>query len=80
MESKQHPLKIFGYDGDPEMAKLILAGKTTATMAQSPFKMTYLGIQAAVKSLKGQKYVKKIDTGVTLVTKANAANFTSAWQ
>jgi ribose transport system substrate-binding protein len=79
-ESKQHPLKIFGYDGDPEMAKLILAGKTTATMAQSPFRMTYLGIQAAVKSLKGQKYVKKIDTGVTLVTKANAAKFTKAWQ
>ena len=79
-ESKQHPLKIFGYDGDPEMAKLILAGKTTATMAQSPFRMTYLGIQAAVRSLKGQKYVKKIDTGVTLVTKANAAKFTKAWQ
>jgi ABC-type sugar transport system substrate-binding protein len=79
-ESKQHPLKIFGYDGDPEMAKLILAGKTTATMAQSPFRMTYLGIQAAVKSLKGQKYVKRIDTGVTLVTKANAAKFTKAWQ
>ena len=79
-ESKQHPLLIFGYDGDPEMAKLILAGKTTATMAQSPFRMTYLGIQAAVKSLKGQKYVKRIDTGVTLVTKANAAKFTKAWQ
>jgi ABC-type sugar transport system substrate-binding protein len=79
-ESKQKPLKIFGYDGDPEMAKLILAGKTTATMAQSPFRMTYLGVQAAVKSLKGQKYVKRIDTGVTLVTKANAAKFTKAWQ
>jgi ABC-type sugar transport system substrate-binding protein len=79
-ESKQHPLLIFGYDGDPEMAKLIKAGKTTATMAQSPFKMTYLGVQAAVKSLKGQKYVKKIDTGTTLVTKANAAKFTKAWQ
>jgi ABC-type sugar transport system substrate-binding protein len=79
-ESKQHPLKIFGYDGDPEMAKLILAGKTTATMAQSPFRMTYLGTQAAVRSLKGQKYVKRIDTGVTLVTKANAAKFTKAWQ
>ena len=79
-ESKQHPLLIFGYDGDPEMAKLILAGKTTATMAQSPFRMTYLGTQAAVKSLKGEKYVKRIDTGVTLVTKANAAKFTSAWQ
>jgi len=80
VESKQHPLKIFGYDGDPEMSKLIEAGKTTATMAQSPFKMTNLGVEAAVKSLKGQNYVKAIDTGTTLVTKDNAADFTSAWQ
>jgi ABC-type sugar transport system substrate-binding protein len=79
-ESKQHPLLIFGYDGDPEMAKLIEADKTTATMAQSPFKMTNLGVEAAVKSLKGQNYVKAIDTGTTLVTKDNAADFTSAWQ
>ena len=79
-ESKQHPLLIFGYDGDPEMAKLIEAGKTTATMAQSPFKMTNLGVEAAVKSLKGENYVKAIDTGTTLVTKDNAADFTSAWQ
>ena len=80
VESKQHPLLIFGYDGDPEMAKLIEAGKTTATMAQSPFKMTNLGVEAAVKSLKGENYVKAIDTGTTLVTKENAASFTSAWQ
>ena len=52
--SRRHPLKIFGYDGDPEMAKLILAGKTTATMAQSPFKMTNLGILAAVNSILGK--------------------------
>jgi len=80
MESKHHPLKIFGYDGDPEMSKLIAAGKTTATMAQSPFHMTNLGIEAAVKSLKHENYVKAIDTGTTLVTKDNAASFTSAWQ
>jgi simple sugar transport system substrate-binding protein len=79
-ESKQHPLLIFGYDGDPEMAKLIESGQTTATMAQSPFKMTNLGVEAAVKSLKGENYVKAIDTGTTLVTKDNAADFTSAWQ
>ena len=80
VESKQHPLLIFGYDGDPEMAKLIEAGKTTATMAQSPFKMTNLGVEAAVKSLKGENYVKAIDTGTTLVTQENAADFTSSWQ
>ena len=79
-ESKDHPLLIFGYDGDPEMAKLIEAGKTTATMAQSPFKMTNLGVEAAIKSLRGEDYVKSIDTGTTLVTSENAADFTSAWQ
>ncbi len=80
VESKKHPLLIFGYDGDPEMAKLIESGKTTATMAQSPFKMTNLGVEAAVKSLQGENYVKSIDTGTTLVTKDNAADFTSSWQ
>jgi ABC-type sugar transport system substrate-binding protein len=79
-EAKQHPLMIFGYDGDPEMSKLILAGKTTATMAQSPFKMTNLGILAAVNNILGKPYVKIIDTGVTLVTKDNASQFTAAWQ
>ena len=53
-KQKNHPLKIYGYDGDPEMSKLILSGDTTATMAQSPFKMTNLGIAAAVNALAGQ--------------------------
>ena len=39
-----------------------------------------VGVEAAVKSLKGENYVKAIDTGTTLVTKDNAADFTSAWQ
>jgi len=78
--SAKHPIKIFGYDGDPEMAKLIVSGKTTATMAQSPFKMTNLGILAAVNSILGTPYVKVIDTGTTLVTKENASSFTKAWQ
>jgi ribose transport system substrate-binding protein len=73
-------LKIYGYDGDPEMSKLILAGETTATMAQSPFKMTNLGIVAAVNSIKGTPFTQKIDTGVTLVTKDNADQFKDAWQ
>jgi ABC-type sugar transport system substrate-binding protein len=80
VEAKKHPLKIFGFDGDPEMAKLIVAGKTTATMAQSPFKMTNLGVLAAVNSILGKPYVKSIDTGVTLETKENASTFTAAWQ
>jgi simple sugar transport system substrate-binding protein len=79
-KQKNHPLKIFGYDGDPEMSKLIQSGDVTATMAQSPFKMTNLGIEAAVNSLLGKPFEKSIDTGVTLVTKDNASGFTAAWQ
>ncbi len=77
---KNHPLKIFGYDGDPEMAKLIAAGKATATMAQSPMKMTNLGIQAAVNAIQGKPFETSIDTGVTLWDKSNASQFTSSWQ
>ena len=77
---KNHPLKIFGYDGDPEMAKLIAAGKATATMAQSPMKMTNLGIQAAVNAIQGKPFEKSIDTGVTLWDSSNASQFTSSWQ
>ena len=51
-------VKIFGYDGDPEMAKMILSGETTATMAQSPFKMTYLGITSAINSIEGKPYAR----------------------
>jgi simple sugar transport system substrate-binding protein len=79
-KQKNHPLKIYGYDGDPEMSKLILSGDTTATMAQSPFKMTNLGIAAAVNALEGKPFEKAIDTGVTLVTKDNADQFKDAWQ
>jgi ribose transport system substrate-binding protein len=79
-KQKNHPLKIYGYDGDPEMSKLILTGETTATMAQSPFKMTNLGILAAVNSITGKPFTQKIDTGVTLVTKDNAGQFKDAWQ
>ncbi len=80
VEAKNHPLKIFGYDGDPAMSVLILAGKTTATMAQSPFKVTNLGVLAAVNSILGKPFVKSIDRGTTLVTKANADQFKDAWQ
>ena len=80
VKQKGANVKIFGYDGDPEMAKMIQSGETTATMAQSPFKMTYLGITNAILALEGKPFIAKIDTGTTLVTKANASGFTSAWQ
>ena len=80
VKQKGANVKIYGYDGDPEMAKMILSGETTATMAQSPFKMTYLGITNAILALQGKPFIAKIDTGVTLETKANASKFTAAWQ
>ena len=49
-------------------------------MAQSPFKMTNLGIEAAVNAVQGKPFEKSIDTGVTLVTKDNAEQFKDAWQ
>jgi len=45
-----------------------------ALILQSPFKMGYLGVKTIVAHLKGEPVEKKIDTGVTLVTKENMNN------
>jgi ribose transport system substrate-binding protein len=42
-------------------------------VVQDPVKMGYLGVMTVVQHLNGGKVEKRIDTGVTLVTKENMA-------
>jgi ribose transport system substrate-binding protein len=43
-------------------------------MVQDPFGMGYLGVKNAVAVLRGEKVPKVVDTGVTVVTRANLAD------
>ncbi|WP_038039178.1 sugar ABC transporter substrate-binding protein [Thermorudis peleae] len=66
---------IVGFDANPDAAKSILAGEMSASIAQNPYKMGQLGIENALKAIKGQPVPPRIDTGTTLVTKDNAQQY-----
>ena len=64
-------VKMVGFDAGSESVKDLKNGDVQALVVQNPILMGYLGVVTAVKHLKGEKVEKRIDTGVTLVTKEN---------
>lgn len=66
---------VMGYDGLPTAAQAIVDGDMTATIAQFPGRMAALGVEAAVKAVRGESVEAFIDTGTELVTAENAADF-----
>lgn len=72
---KTGQILIVGFDAIPEAAQAILRGELAASVAQNPYNMGKFGVESAVKVLRGQSVPKRIDTGTTLVTKQNAAQY-----
>jgi ribose transport system substrate-binding protein len=68
---------ITGFDANPDAVKLIASGDLAASVAQSPLNMGRFGVMYAVVALTGNSkdIPPRIDTGTTLVTKDNAAQF-----
>ena len=64
-------VKMVGFDAGSQSVLDLKNGDLQALVVQDPLKMGYLGVETAVKHLKGEKVEKRIDTGVTLVTKEN---------
>jgi ribose transport system substrate-binding protein len=64
-------VKMVGFDAGSQSVLDLQNGDLQALVVQDPLKMGYLGVETAVKHLKGEKVEKRIDTGVTLVTKEN---------
>lgn len=70
-----HKVILVGFDwccGEPEA---MAAGQEDASVAQFPAKMAELGVEALVKSIKGEKVESLIDSGAGLVTPDNMAKF-----
>lgn len=64
-------VKVVGFDKSQDIITAIEAGSIQATMVQNPYQMGYQGVEFAVKTVKGEKVEKKVDTGVKVVTKDN---------
>lgn len=80
-QQKQNPFKktmmLVGFDGLPGEANAIVAGNETASVAQFPQKMGTTAVLTAAAAARGQQVSPRIDTGTVMVTKANAAKFTT---
>jgi ABC-type sugar transport system substrate-binding protein len=80
-QQKQNPFKknllLVGFDCLPGEANAIIAGTETASVAQFPQKMGTTAVQTAADAASGQQVSARIDTGTQIVTKDNAAKFTT---
>lgn len=68
---KEKQVKIIGFDGVSEALNLVDTGEMFATCAQFPAEMGILGVENAVKLVKGETAESNIDTGAKLITKDN---------
>lgn len=64
-------VKIVGFDSAPTLTDALKSGDIDSLVVQNPYKMGFEGVKAVVDFKAGRKVDPRIDTGVTLITKAN---------
>lgn len=64
-----------GFDTSDAILELINQGYLVGAMAQNPSTMGYEGVKTAVNAVDGKDTGDDLDTGVTVVTKDNLADF-----
>ncbi len=68
---KAGEVKIVSFDASEEQINALKEGAIQALIVQNPYKMGYMGVQAALDALAKKPVEKRIDTGVTIVTQEN---------
>jgi ABC-type sugar transport system substrate-binding protein len=64
---------IIGLDGIPEALAAVNSGALSATIAQYPFTIGQLGVEACLAALRGKSVPAKVDSPVQVVTRDNVA-------
>jgi ribose transport system substrate-binding protein len=62
-------LVVFG--SDDQLVKFLKDGTIAALVVQDPFRMGYDGVKIALAASKGEQVPTSVDTGATVITKAN---------
>ncbi|MCF6287279.1 MAG: ABC transporter substrate-binding protein [Candidatus Hydrogenedentes bacterium] len=68
---KQDQVMVVAFDAAEEEITALKSGALKALIVQNPYRMGYLGVEAALRSIAGMTIEKRIDTGVTVVTMDN---------
>ncbi|BCW97905.1 MAG: hypothetical protein KatS3mg024_0732 [Armatimonadota bacterium] len=64
-------VRFVGFDSSEKLVQALSSGEIDALVLQDPFKMGYLGVKTLVDHLNGKEVPRRVDTGVTLVTRQN---------
>ncbi|HUT53876.1 MAG TPA: substrate-binding domain-containing protein [bacterium] len=64
-------VRFVGFDSSTKLVEALQNGEIDALVMQNPMLMGYLGVKTMVLHLRTEPVEKRIDTGVTLVTRAN---------
>jgi ribose transport system substrate-binding protein len=64
-------LRFIGFDASTKLVDGVRAGKLDGLVLQNPFNMGYLAVKTLVAHLRKQKVESRIDTGASLIDKAN---------
>jgi ribose transport system substrate-binding protein len=68
---KQAQVKIVGFDAGPAQVKALKEGVVQALVMQKPAEIGRLGVEQAIKALKGEPTTKQIPTGFVVATREN---------
>ncbi|MGM0876770.1 MAG: substrate-binding domain-containing protein [Bacillota bacterium] len=72
IEDLGYKMPVIGADGINEMIELIEEEKLPGTVAQNPYDMGYLSVEAVMKVLNGKNVARNIDSGIDIIIKGNA--------
>ena len=64
-------LRFIGFDSSAKLVEGVKAGKIDGLVLQNPFNMGYLAVKTLTQHLKKEKIESRIDTGASLIDKAN---------
>lgn len=64
-------VKMVGFDAGSQSVQDLKNGDVQGLVVQNPVRMSYLGVMTLMKHLRGETVEKRIDTGVTVVTREN---------
>src|SRR6266403_4675939 len=64
-------INLVGFGSDDQLVKFLQDGTIAALVVQDPYRMGYEGVKIALAASKGEQVPASVDTGATVITKAN---------
>jgi ribose transport system substrate-binding protein len=67
-------INVVGFGSDEKLVKFLQDDVIAGLVVEDPFRMGYESVKVALAASKGEQVSANIDTGATLVTKANMSS------